>query len=49
VSDVEIDEDTATATVKITYSVSGEKNEDETTFDYMLVDGKWYISNLNLN
>lgn len=46
---VEQGEDKASAAARITYEISGEKHEKDLSLDYSCVDGKWYISNLDVN
>ena len=45
---IEIEEDSASATAEITYEISGEKNKSNANFEYARIDEKWYISNLNI-
>lgn len=46
--DIAIEEETATATATIEYSISGEKYSKEATLEYMNIDGKWYIADLDI-
>jgi uncharacterized lipoprotein YehR (DUF1307 family) len=45
---IEIDEDSASATAEITYEISGEDNKSNANFEYTRIDEKWYISNLDI-
>lgn len=45
---IEIDEDSASATAEITYEISGEDNTSNANFEYARIDEKWYISNLDI-
>ena len=45
---IEIDEDSASATAEITYEISGEDNTSNANFEYTRIDEKWYISNLDI-
>ena len=45
---IEIEEDSASATAEITYEISGEDNKSNANFEYTRVDEKWYISNLDI-
>ncbi len=45
---IQIDEDSASATAEITYEISGEDNKSNANFEYTRVDEKWYISNLDI-
>ena len=45
---IEIEEDSASATAEITYEISGEDNKSNASFEYTRVDEKWYISNLDI-
>ena len=44
---IEIEEDRASASAEITYEISGEENYSNANFEYIRVDEKWYIANLN--
>lgn len=45
---IEIEEDSATASAEITYEISGEDNKTNANFEYTRIDEKWYISNLDI-
>ena len=45
---IEIEEDSASASAEITYEISGEDNKSNANFEYTRVDEKWYISNLDI-
>lgn len=45
---IEIDEDSASATAEITYEISGEDNKSNANFEYTRIDEKWYISDLDI-
>ena len=45
---IEIEEDTASASAEITYEISGEDNKSNANFEYIRIDEKWYISNLDI-
>lgn len=45
---IEIEEDSASASAEITYEVSGEDNKSNANFEYIRIDEKWYISNLDI-
>ena len=45
---IEIEEDSASATAEITYEISGEDNKSNANFEYTRVDEKWYVSNLDI-
>lgn len=44
---VEIEEERATAYAEITYKISGEESKSNAIFEYIRIDEKWYIVNLN--
>lgn len=44
---IETAEDSASASAKITYEISGEENKSNANFKYICIDKKWYISDLN--
>ena len=46
--DIEIEEDNASASAEITYEISGEDNKSNANFEYIRIDEKWYISNLDI-
>lgn len=46
--DIEIEEDNASASAEITYEISGEENKTNANFEYVCIDKKWYISNLDI-
>ena len=45
---VEIEDDNASASAEITYEISGEDNKSNANFEYIRIDEKWYISNLDI-
>ena len=45
---IEIEEDSASASAEITYEISGEDNKSNANFEYIRIDEKWYISNLDI-
>lgn len=45
---IEIEEDNASASAEITYEISGEDNKSNANFEYIRIDEKWYISNLDI-
>lgn len=45
---IEIEEDSASASAEITYEISGEDNKSNANFEYTRIDEKWYISNLDI-
>ncbi len=45
---IETDEDRASATAEITYEISGEDNKSNANLEYIRIDEKWYISNLDI-
>ena len=45
---IEIEEDSASASAEITYEISGEDNKTNANFEYVCIDEKWYISNLDI-
>ena len=45
---IEIEEDNASASAEITYEILGEDNKSNATFEYIRIDEKWYISNLDI-
>ena len=47
-ANIEIEEDSASASAEITYDISGEDNKSNANFEYTRVDEKWYISNLDI-
>ena len=48
IDDIEIDEDNASASAEIRYEISGEDNISNANFEYIRIDEKWYISNLDI-
>lgn len=48
IDDVEIEEEKAFASAEIIYDISGEENKTNANFDYICIDKKWYISNLDI-
>lgn len=44
---IETAEDSASATAEITYEISGEENKSNATFEYVSIEGKWYIADLS--
>ena len=49
VDDIVTEENSASATAKITYEISGEPCEKSGIFEYARISEKWYISNLEIN
>ena len=47
-ANIEIEEDSASASAEITYDISGEDNKSNANFEYTRVDEKLYISNLDI-
>lgn len=45
---IEIEENSAIASAEITYEISGETNRSNADFEYICIDKKWYISNLDI-
>lgn len=48
IDNIEAEENSASATAKITYEISGEPCEKNAVFEYTLISGKWYIADLNI-
>ena len=46
---IEKSDDSAFADAEITYEVSGEKKKADADFEYVCIDGKWYIEDFNIN
>jgi|GEM_PF-4277069 len=45
---IEIEEGTASTSDEITYDVSGKENKTNENFQYIYIDKKWHIEDLNI-